>query len=309
MPPEISVVIPVYACAPCLRPLTARLVKTLAKLAASYEIIFVDDGSKDRAWAVIGELAGKNNKVKGLKLSRNFGQHRAITAGLDYARGNWVVVMDGDLQDQPEEIPKLYLKAREEGYEIVFARRNQRQDSWGKRTWSWWYHQIFSLLSGLPADPQIANFSICARQVVEAFGEYPERFRSFREIVRAMGFRQTSVSVVHARRPEGKSGYTPLKMLSLALDTATGYSTRLLTVWIWVGFFLAAVSMIIGLSILVRYFTYGIGVAGWASVMVMISGLSGMILLGIGILGIYLAKLFGEMKQRPLYHIAKRLGV
>ena len=223
--PDISVVSPVYCCADCLRTLCARLDAALATTGASYEIVLVDDASPDAAWPVMRELAAADPRIKAISLSRNFGQHYAIAAGLEHARGRWVVVMDCDLQDRPEEIAALYAKARE-GYDIVFAEREVRQDGWFKRNSSRAFIALLNWLSGADYDYRTANFGIYGRAVVDAVRSMGDRARFFPVMVRWTGFRRTSIPVQHDARADGGSSYTLRKLLKLALDIMLSYSDK-----------------------------------------------------------------------------------
>jgi dolichol-phosphate mannosyltransferase len=307
--PTVSAVIPVYACAPCLTELVRRLGLTLKNIPGGFEIILVDDGSPDQAWGIIETLARKDKEVKGIRFVRNFGQHMAISAGVEKARGSWIVVMDGDLQDRPEEIIKLYQKAVREKLDIVFARRSERMDDFGKKFGSYIYHKLFTILSGIKSDPAIGNFSIASRSVIEVFKLYPERHRSYLQIVRQLGFKSGTVDVVHDKRFAGKSSYTFVKLVTHAVDVATGFSTRMLTLWMLAGFAISLVSGIIAVIITAGHFMHRFTVSGWVSMMVLTSFLSGVTLSGLGVIALYLGKIFEEVKHRPLYIVEKTVNI
>lgn len=183
----ISIVIPVYKCAGNLTELSKRLIKTLTKLTNNFEIIYVVDGSPDESWSAITSLENSNEQIKALKLSRNFGQHYAVTAGLDYSQGDWVIIMDCDLQDQPEEIPKLYNKALE-GYDMVLARRGKRKDTFFKKLSNFLFYKLFNFLSGMKYDPQVGAFRIISKKVVKSFRLMKEQTRFFNGLMEWMGF-------------------------------------------------------------------------------------------------------------------------
>ena len=174
----LSVVAPCYGCAACIPELVRRLHASLRTLTESYEIVLVNDASPENDWEMISAAAREDGRVKGVDLSRNFGQHHAITAGVDFAAGDWVVVMDADLQDQPEEIPKLYAFANENGFDIVFGRRADRHDGFFKKTCSRMFHTVLGRLSDVRVDPAIANFSIASRLVMDAYRSLRESSRS-----------------------------------------------------------------------------------------------------------------------------------
>jgi dolichol-phosphate mannosyltransferase len=306
---NISVIIPVFGCRACLTELHRRLTLVLSAISGGYEIIFVDDGSEDNAWEMIERLGKKDKSIKGIKLSRNFGQHQAISAGVDRAGGKWIVVMDCDLQDRPEEIKNLYNKAVREKVDIVFARRAVRHDSTGRMFGSWLYHTLFTALSGIKSDPAVGNFSIVSSRAIDAFRKFPERHRSYLQIVRQLGYPQTTINVIHDARPVGPSSYTFGKLMTHAVDVATGFSTRMLTLWMFSGFAIAGISGIIAVVILAGHFMNRFTVAGWVSVMVLTSFLSGMILSGLGVIALYLGKIFEEVKRRPLYVIERKMNL
>ncbi len=298
----ISVVIPVYGCETCLRELCQRIDQTMAKIPSLYEILLINDHSPDHAWETIEELAANNPNVKGFDFSRNFGQHHAITAGLDLTRGDWVVVMDCDLQDQPEEIKRLYEKAQE-GYEVVFGARQLRKDGYFKRMSSKLFYKIYDYLTERTSDYTIANFSICSRNVVENFRKMNEQNRFFPLFVKWMGFKTARLPVEHERRVEGKSGYNLKKMITLATDVIISQSNKPLRLSIQFGFLLSMGSFIYGIYLFFRYFFLAEPVQGWTSVMVSLYFIAGILFFNFGIIGLYLGKVFDETKRRPLYII------
>ena len=221
----ISVVIPVYGCGNSLEKLYERLEKTLSLLTNDFEIIMVNDASPDNAWSTIKELSEKDARVKGINLSRNFGQHRAITAGLDFVQGNWAVVMDCDLQDQPEEILKLYNKAQE-GYDVVFGKRTQRKDKYFKKLASKTFYKIYDYLTGYDTDHSIANFSIISQKVVENLKKMGEQHKPYGYFVNWLGFKRTDIEIEHALREEGESSYSLKKLIDLATDNIVSQSNK-----------------------------------------------------------------------------------
>lgn len=297
---HISIVTPVYGCDKSLNELHRRLKLTLSAISADYEIIMVNDASPDNAWQVIKSLSEKDARVKGINLSRNFGQHRAITAGLDYAQGDWVVVMDCDLQDQPEEIEKLYQKALE-GFDIVFGRRHLRKDSLLKRLGSTVFYKIYDYFTDSKIDNTIANFSIISSSVVEQLQSLREQNRSYPLFVNWMGFNRTDINVEHANRAEGKGSYTLKKLINLAIDSIISQSNKPLKLSISFGFFMALASFCYAALLTSRYYIYDIPVQGWTSVMVSIYFIGGLLFANLGVLGLYIGKTFDEAKNRPLY--------
>lgn len=304
---HISVVTPAYKCSECIAELHRRLTIALGSITAKYEIIFVDDGSPHDDWQVIRAICNSDSRVRGIKLSRNFGQHRAITAGLDYARGDWVVVMDCDLQDRPEEIPKLYQKAQE-GFEIVLARRNGRNDSLYRKMISKLFSLVYNYFGDIVVDNRVANYSICSKAVTESVCRFRERNRSFPLILGEVGFDRATVDVEHAPRFAGESAYNFAKLMDFAIQCIVSGSNKPLRISIRFGFSLSLLSLIYGAFILVRYFTSSISVDGWTSLAVLISFLGGLGFANLGILGLYLGKVFDEVKNRPLYLVERTLN-
>jgi len=301
---KISVVTPVYGCAKSLNTLYQRLQTTLSTITQEFEIIMVNDASPDDAWEQIKALAKKDARVKGINLSKNFGQHYAITAGLDFAAGEYVVVMDCDLQDQPEEIIKLYNKMQE-GYDIVFGRRAKRQDHLFKRLSSKLFYKVYDYLTESDTDNTIANFSIVKQKVVLEYRRLKEQNRSFYLFINWLGFKKTKVDIEHAKREEGKSSYTFKKLFNLAIDGIVAQSNKPLKLSIKYGFLISLFSLLYGFWLVFRYFYFSIPVQGWTSVMVSIYFIGGLLFANMGILGLYIGKIFDETKSRPLYIISE----
>jgi dolichol-phosphate mannosyltransferase len=243
--------------------------------------------------------------VRGLQFSRNFGQHYGITAGINEARGDWIVVMDCDLQDRPEEIPALYAKAIE-GFDIVLARRLARKHGWWKRRTSAAFYAVFRFLTDLPYDESIGNFRIISRKVATAFRGFKEQLRFFGGIVTWLGFRVTTIDVPHDPRFAGETSYTWSMLLKLAVNTIVAYSDKPLRIAIGVGFCIATLALSAGAYVFVRALLVGSSVSGWASLMVSIYFLSGLLLGFMGIIGLYLGRVFDEVKERPLYIVRER---
>nr|VFJ61594.1 MAG: dolichol-phosphate mannosyltransferase [Candidatus Kentron sp. FM]VFJ70142.1 MAG: dolichol-phosphate mannosyltransferase [Candidatus Kentron sp. FM]VFK14473.1 MAG: dolichol-phosphate mannosyltransferase [Candidatus Kentron sp. FM] len=298
----VSVVMPVYGCEHSLRELHARLTHVLGAISSQHEIIMVNDGSSDNAWQVIESLAREDARVKGINLSRNFGQHYAITAGLDFACGDWVVVMDCDLQDIPEEIPKLYRKALE-GFDIVVGLRANRQDSLFRKTVSRLFYRVFDYFTGTGLDHRIGNFGIYSEKVIRSVSLLREQNRGFGLFALWVGFRRAEIEIQHAPRPHGKTTYTLRRMLAFALDLIVAHSNKLLRLTVTLGLFLSFASFLYAAWLVSRYLIWGISIPGWTSLIVSIYFTAGLIIGAIGILGIYVGKIFNEVKGRPLYII------
>lgn len=304
--PLISIVSPVYMAERILPALCERLTATLSQLTSDYELILVCDGSPDGSWEVMEGLVQQYPRLTIVRLSRNFGQHYAMTAGLDLARGEWTVVMDCDLQDQPEEIPRLLDKARE-GFDIVVARRINRQHKWWKRATSRLYYRVFSLLSGVKLDPSVGSFRLMSRSVVDGLCSMRESYRMFAGLVEWLGFRTGYVDVQHAPRYEGESSYGLFRLLRMAMDGMISFSNRPLYISIALGLGLSFLSALYGGYLVVSYLLdpRAFGVPGWLSTITVTVFLGGLVLLNQGVLGIYLGRLYNQAKRRPLYVIDK----
>jgi polyisoprenyl-phosphate glycosyltransferase len=302
---EISVVVPVYKGQDSLSELYRRLKESLETFTWEFEIILVEDCGGDASWIMIQALAKQDQRVRGFQFSRNFGQHCGITAGLDKSTGNWVVVMDGDLQDRPEEIPRLYAKAQE-GFEVVVARRGRRKDTWFKRAASRAFYQVFSSLAGIRMDAEVGNFRIISRKVADCFCRMRETTRFFGGMVEWMGFPSASIDVQHDPRFEGQSTYTFRKLFNLAVNIIIAYSDKPLWISIRLGFLISLLSVLGGGFVVFRAIRYGIPIMGWASLIVSLYFLGGVIISLLGVIGIYLAKVFDGIKNRPLYVVAQQ---
>ncbi len=304
----ISVVIPVYKAEGCVHELYKRLVTSLEPITSDFEIILVEDCGGDKSWEIINALAQKDCRVKGIQFSRNFGQHYGITAGLDHCNGEWVVVMDCDLQDQPEEIVKLYAKAKE-GFDVVYARRAVRQDNLFKRWSSLLFNKVFDYFTGQKNDPAVANFGIYSRKVIDNFLCMRESIRAFPVFVRWLGFPSAFVDVEHAPRFSGNTSYTINKLLHLALDIIIAQSNKPLRLSIKFGFFMSLCSFLMAIYFIVRYFLFLTPVSGWTSVIVSIYFLAGLFFVNAGFIGLYIARIYEEVKHRPLYVVQEQLNL
>lgn len=305
---HISIVSPVYRGEKMVAELVRRNVESVTTITDDYEIILVNDASPDNSWEEIVKQCALNPKVKGINLSRNFGQHYAITAGLHYAQGDWVVVMDCDLQDRPEEIPNLYRKAME-GYEIVYARRAVRKDGFMKKQSSIWFHRVFKWLSGLKSDSTIANFGIYKHCVIEEFNQMPEKARSFPSLVQYLGFKDTAIDVQHAERAEGKSSYNLHKLLKLSFDVIVSNSNKPLRLAVGLGFGMAAVSFLLALYNVLARWVGIIRVPGYTTTVFSIWFVGGLLLFVMGILGLYIGKIFDQVKGRQLFVVRDEINI
>lgn len=302
---KLSIVSPVYRAESIVDELVKRIQIAAEQITSEYEIILVEDCGPDNSWKQIIKNAAIDSRIKGIKLSRNFGQHHAITAGLDACTGEWVVVMDCDLQDRPEEIINLYNKAQE-GYDIVFARRVNRQDGFIKKQTSKLFYKVFSYLSGIPQDGTIANFGIYSKKVITAINSMREPMRAFSPMARWVGFSKAALDVKHDERFEGTSSYNWGKLINLALDIALAYSDKPLKLVVKTGFLISTLAILYALLNVYLYFTGVINVTGFASLIISIWFFSGLIIFILGIVGLYIGKTFDGIKNRPLYLVDKK---
>ena len=303
----LSVVVPVYKCAECLQAFFERLTRVLAERAIDFELVFVDDRSPDDGWNRLRALAKKDDRVKAVRLSRNFGQHPAITAGLAESTGRWVVVMDCDLQDPPEEIPRLYAKAQE-GYDIVFARRKRRRDSALRRASARLYFGLMNAFLGTSIDGEYGSFSILNRKVVDEFLRFRDRDRHYLLILYWLGFEHTAINVAHGPRHAGKSAYSLSSLLRHALD-GVFFQTATLLRWIVVsGLLIACAGFASAVGLIVTYFAGADPPSGYTSLAVLILISTGFVLTSLGVTALYVGKVFEQTKERPLYVVDERIG-
>ena len=305
---NISVVAPIFNESDLIPEFVKQVVENVEKISSDYEIILVDDGSADNSWSYMESEALKNKKVKAYRLSKNFGHHYAITAGVHNASGEWVVVMDSDLQDRPEVIPELYEKAQQ-GFDVVFVSRTQRPESFVYKGFQKLFYWLLRVLSGIKFDSRQANFSIINKKVVEAFIKFPEHARFYGSTIKWLGFNRTDIQARHGQRFSGKPGYTIKKRISLAADIIISFSGRPLRFAIVIGLLMSFVSLLLSIWVLVGAFSWGFAVLGWPSLMASILFTGGAILVVLGIIGIYLGRVFQEVKSRPLYIVSETRNV
>lgn len=302
---ELSVVVPVYGCVACLRPLAERVAAAITPIAPDYEIVFIDDRSPDGAWQTIADLVEDNPRIRGVRLSRNFGQHAAITAGFAEARGRRVVVMDCDLQDSPEDIPRLYAESTA-GNDIVLARRVGRRHSWPRRAAARAYFLLMRVFTDSNLDGEFGTFSIVTRPVVDTYLKIGDTGRHYLLILNWVGFRRTEIDVVHADRGAGKSSYTFKRLMRHALDGLFFQTTVILRWIIYFGFLVSVCG--VGLAAYLTYFALANHpYPGWTSLAVLILLIGGFIIVSTGVTGLYIAQIFEQVKGRPLYVVDDRI--
>jgi dolichol-phosphate mannosyltransferase len=305
--PLISVVSPVYSAENIIEKLVYEIMEIVYQLDVNYEIILVDDRSSDNSWEVMKQLSTKFPEVKSIRLSRNFGQHPAIMAGLSIAKGEWIVVMDCDLQDQPKEISKLYNKALE-GYDIVLASRKLRQDGFFKKLFSKLFYKVFNYLSGIDVNSEVANFGIYHRKVITSILQIEDYIKFFPLFIKWVGYRATTVSVEHRERESGSSSYNFVKLFSLAFNAIISFSDKPLKIFTFLGFLISFVSVLFGFYFFVEALSGEIKEPGFSSLIISIWLLSGIIISTVGIVGLYLGKTFNQTKNRPVFIIDEKHG-
>jgi dolichol-phosphate mannosyltransferase len=301
---RLSIVSPVYRAETILPKLVSRIEAAVTPITSDYEIVLVDDYSPDGSWRVMEQIAKTNKRVKAVKLSRNFGQHYAITAGLDHANGDWIVVMDCDLQDQPEEIAKLYAKALE-GYDVVLARRYERKDTFLKRFFSASFYRTLGYLTGSKMDESVANFGIYSRNAINAVISMRESIRYFPTMIKWVGFPTAKVDVEHDERQDGKSSYNLKRLFNLALDIILAYSDKPIRLVVKLGIYISLSAVFIAVYYLIKYLSGGVLVPGFASLIISVWLLSGIIISTLGVVGLYVGKTFEGVKKRPIYVVEK----
>jgi polyisoprenyl-phosphate glycosyltransferase len=300
----LSIVVPVYNERETVDELCRRLTGVLAPL-GPYEVVLVDDGSTDGTWDALRALAAADERLRLLRLSRNFGHQIALTAGLDTARGNAVVLIDGDLQDPPEVIPEL-VACWEEGYDVVYAFRERREGESRLRLFAIGaFYRVFRRMAATDIPADTGDFRLLSRRAVDALARMPERARYLRGMTSWIGFRQTGVGYRRDARYAGTSKYPFTKLVGLALDGITSFSVAPIRVVTRLGYVMLVFCVgVLAWTLYTRFFTDN-APQGWTSLLAAVLLLGGMQMLGIGIVGQYIARIFEETKQRPLYFVAE----
>ena len=302
----ISIVSPVYRAEKILPILVSEINLVMERIGEDYEIILVDDRSPDNSWEVMKVLSSQNPKIKSIRLSRNFGQHSAIFAGLTKTKGDCVVVMDCDMQDQPKEIAKLYKKALE-GYDIVLGQRENRKDKFLKKLSSKLFYKVFNYLSGGQFNNEIGNFGIYKKKVIDSILNISDYIKFFPLFINWVGFKSVSIPIEHGEREEGKSSYSISRLLKLAFNVIVSFSDKPLRLFINFGLGISILSFVLGIYYLYLSITHKITQPGFSSLILSIWFLSGIIISCIGIVGVYLGKTFDQAKNRPTFIIDEEL--
>jgi len=303
-----SIIIPVYNEEGTLEALYQRLTAVMCSVSDEFEIIFVDDNSKDNSFNIMNDLYEKDDRVKILKFSRNFGHQAAISAGLDHSQGEAVIMMDADLQDPPEVIIKL-VKKYKEGYDVVYARREARK---GESMFKLWtasaFYKIINYFADIDIPLNTGDFRLINRKVVDSLKSIPEKNRFLRGLIPWVGYKQIGVDYIRDARHAGSTKFTTRKMMHFAIDGISGFSHVPLKIATMLGFIVSLISFLIVLWVF--YFRLSREpVPGWASLMVTITFIGGIQLISLGIIGEYLARIYDEVKNRPLYLLDKKIGI
>ncbi len=304
----ISIVTPVYGCKTSLHELYLRVKQTVEQITDNFELIFVNDNSPDNPWPTIVDLHNRDNRVKGICLSKNFGQHKAIYAGLTKAKGQWVVVMDCDLQDRPEEILNFYNTAINTGSQVVLGRRENRRDNFIKKTFSKVFYKVLGYLTDTRQDSAIANFGIYNTNVVQAVCSMGDSFKYFPAMVKWVGFKQTTLNIEHDERKYGKTSYSIKKLVQLGLDVIIAFSEKPLRLTIKLGLVISSFTFLLLIIELIRYFNGNIKVLGYTSLILSIWFFGGLTIFIIGVVGLYIGKTFDKVKSRPVFIIDQELN-
>ncbi len=307
MKPEISVVLPVFNESENLPELKNRLISALSEAGRTFEIVFVDDGSRDTSFEIMASFAREDRRIRAVRLSRNFGHQMALTAGVDHARGRLVAVMDADLQDPPELLPEM-LKKIDEGYEVVYAKRSAREGETAfKLLTAHVFYRLMRRWTNVEIPVDTGDFRILGPRATASFRKLREHHRFIRGMTAWIGFKQTAVTYVRPPRTRGETKFPLRKMVKFALDAITSFSHVPLQLATWLGF---AVSLFAFLYILVviALWVLNINVRGWTTLMGWILLLGGVQLMLIGVVGEYLGRIYDEVKNRPLYLVAEEAG-
>ena len=298
----LSIVSPVYRGEKMVHELVARVVAAVSTITSDYEIILVNDASPDGSWNEIVKECKQNPRVKGVNLSRNFGQHYAITAGLSKVSGEWVIVMDCDLQDRPEDIPALYAKTQE-GFDIVFARRVVKHVGWWKRFSSELFHAVMDWLSGTKSDPAIANFGIYCRKAIDEYNKIPQQARAFGEILEIVGFTRGYIDVEQDESARGESSYTLVKLLIHSFRIIITSTNKPLRMAVTMGMGMAGLAFLLALYNVIAKWVGIIRMDGFTTTVFSIWFVGGLLLSMMGVLGLYIGAIFDQVKGHPLFVI------
>lgn len=304
--PQVSVVIPVYNNKEYLETLVKEIDKTLSKAKKKYEIIFVDDRSPDKSWDVLAELAKENSNVFAFRLNRNHGQHIALAAGIRESRGEWVITMDGDMQDHPRAISRLLEKA-EEGYDIVLSSYKSPEQTLIRKISNYLFALLIYIISGDKIRYNTGSLTLFSRKVADAYNSVNERYRHHLQVLYWLKFRTGYIVYTKYKRTSGNSSYNFSALVVHAFNAIFFHQNRLLYFIAILGMAVTVFSLVFGVYVIYMYLFYT-PPSGWTSLSLLISTLGGITIFSLGVVGIYLGKIFEQTKNRPLYAVDKRAG-
>lgn len=305
---EISVISPCYGAPTLLEELVRQIEETVSKLTSDYEIILVEDHSPDNSREIITEICRKNKRVKGVFLSRNFGQQYALNAGFDLSTGDYVVTLDCDLQNPPAQIKDLYEKLQE-GYDIVFASRQNRPDNFFMTQGSHLFNKLMGFLTDTKQDESLAEFAIYRRKVIDAMAQMGDYRRYYPLMNQWVGFKTAKVFVNHDERTDGKeSSYSMRKRIELAVTTAVSFSTKSLRLIVYFGVVITLLAIIAALGLVIKTIVRDTPVNGWVTLFVSMWFIAGIMISVMGIIAVYIGSIFDEVKHRPSYIIDEKLN-
>ncbi len=306
--PLLTVVVPVFNEEAVVPVFVAAMIPVLNAVTADWEILFVNDGSRDETVAAIRNANIVDPRVRGIDFSRNYGKEIALSAGLDYAQGRAIIPMDVDMQDPPELIAPMVAKWRE-GYDVVLAERADRsQDTFLKRLSARWFYRLIGWLSDTPIPANVGDFRLIDERVAASVRSYPERMRFMKGIFAHVGYRTATLGYDRQGRAAGKTKFSGRKLFNLALEGIVSFSTVPLKIWTYVGLAAALLAIVLAAVIVARTLLFGVDVPGYASLISVILFFNGVLLMGLGVQGEYIARIFVEVKARPLYLVRERIG-
>ena len=301
--PIISIIAPCYNEEETIEPFLRRIEEILTQINEPYEIVFINDGSKDNTLNVLLNAKQNFKDIRIINFSRNFGKEAALTAGLDKARGEAAIPIDVDLQDPPELIKELVARWRE-GYDVVLAKRADRtSDSFAKRVSADLFYKLNGKISNVDIPNNVGDFRLMSKRVVEALKQLPENQRFMKGLFAWVGFKTVAIEYVREKREAGQSSFNGWKLWNFALDGITSFSTLPLRIWLYIGALVSFLSFLYGSFIILKTLIFGVDLPGYASLAVIMLFLGGIQLIGIGILGEYIGRIYSESKRRPSYII------
>lgn len=304
----LSIIAPMYNESEGISQFFDVMEKTMSLVDMDYEMICVDDGSKDNTLGLLREHAARNNKIKVVALSRNFGKEAAMTAAIDYANGDAILPIDADLQDPPELIPQMIEQWRA-GYQVVYAKRISRgSDTLVKRNTAGWFYKLFNRMSDINIPENVGDFRLMDRRVVDAIKKLPEKDRFMKGLFCWPGFKHTTLEFERQSRVQGSTKFNYWKLWNFALSGITSFSTMPIRMGVYLGLIVSALSFIFGVYVIVKTAITGVDVPGYASLLVVVLFIGGIQLFFLGLMGEYIGRIYKEVKNRPIYYVAEEIG-